>query len=282
MGKDRNPESYDVLKTYYSQIRNTPLLTFEEELELSRRIKNGDEAARTRMIKANLRLVVKIAKGFNIPGVSLMDLIQEGNLGLMHAVDKYDHVKQVRFSTYAAWWIRQVITRYLTDKRRTIRLPHKKEEVLRKIQIAKTSLSQQYMRQPKIEEIAAEVGVSNEDVRFILSIANDAILIETDRNDGELCTQIDSYGDRTYCPEREFFEKSSREATLKILNQLKEREKNILIYRFQLNGGERYTLRNIGSKMGISTETVRQIEINALRKLSNYAEDLKVYVEAAS
>ena len=273
-------EAYDILKAYYSQIRHINLLTFEEELDLSRRIQKGEEAARRKLIEANLKLVVKIAKSFLGPGLSMMDLIQECNIGLMRAVDKYDHAKQVRFSTYAAWWIRQVITRYLTDKKRTIRLPHKKEEVLRKIQNANNSLRQLYMRQPTVQEISAEIGISKEDVDFILSISNDVIYIETDKNENESNTQIDSYGDYTYCPEREFFKKSSREATLKVLNQLKEREKNILIYRYQLNGGKRHTLRNIGAKMGLSTETIRQIEFRALRKLSSHAEDLKLYMEA--
>ena len=280
MGKVKSSEPDDVLKAYYDQIRNIPLLTFEEELELSRRIQKGDKAARRRLIEANLKLVVKIAKGFSVPGVSLMDLIQEGNMGLMRAADKYDHQRQVRFSTYSAWWIRQVIIRYLTDKRRTIRLPHKKEEYLRKIQNANTVLRQLHMRQPTAEEIAEETGISKEDVDFILSIAYDVVPIEVEKHGSEYNAVIDTHEDRTYCPEQALLRKSSREATLKILNQLKAREKDILIYRYQLNGGKRYTLRNIGSKMGLSAETVRQIEINALRKLSDHAEDLRVYVEA--
>ena len=280
MEKTNTSEPYDILKAYYCQIRNTPLLTFDEELELSQRIQKGEEAARRRLIEANLRLVVKIAKGFLGSGISLLDLIQEGNIGLIRAVDKYDHAKQVRFSTYAAWWIRQVITRYLTDKKRTIRLPHKKEEILRKIQNANNSLRQVYMRQPTDEEIAADIGIPKEDVNYILSVSHDTIYFEPEKNGLETSNQIETYGDYTYSPEREFFKKSTQEATLKILNQLKDREKNILIYRYQLNGGKRHTLRNIGNKMGISTETVRQIEFRALRKLSNHAEDLRSYMEA--
>ena len=280
MGKEKESDVDDVLKAYYSQIRNTPLLSFEEELDLSRRIQKGDKVARCRLIEANLKLVVKIAKGFVVPGVSLMDLIQEGNMGLMRAAEKYDHNRQVRFSTYAAWWIRQVIIRYLTDKRRAIRLPHKKEEVLRKIQNAHTNLRQLHMRQPTVDEIAAESGISKQYVDFILSIAYDVIPIEVEKYGSEFNAIIDTHEDRTYCPEQALLRKSSHEATLKVLDKLKAREKDILIYRYQLNGGKRHTLRNIGNKMGLSAETVRQIEINALRKLSNHAEDLRVYVEA--
>ena len=268
------------LQSYFDQIRDIPLLTFEEELELSRCIQDGDEVARQKLIKANLRLVIKIAKAYVIPDVSLMDLIQEGNLGLMRAADKYDHQKQVKFSTYAAWWIRQSITRYLSNKRRTIRLPHRKEEVLRKIQQAYYNLRQILMRQPKAEEISAEIGVPRTDVEFLLNIAHDLIFIDNDKNDFDSIPVVEFHEDYTYCPERALIRKSSREATNQVLNCLKDREKNILIYRYQLNGGKQYTLKNIGDKMGLSTETVRQIELKALRKLRGHAEELRVFYES--
>ena len=272
--------SDDCLLSYFDQIKDIPLLTFEEELELSRCIHNGDKVARGRLIEANLRLVVKIARSYLKPDISLMDLIQEGNIGLMRAVDKYDYNKQVRFSTYAAWWIRQVISRFLSDKRRIIRLPHRKEEILRKIQQAYHTLSQLYMRQPKAEEIAAEICAPKEDVEFILSLVHDVITFEVEKNDGETPSGIEFHEDYTYSPERSLMKKSSREATLKVLNHLKEREKRILVYRYQLNGGKYHTLKNIGDKMGLSTETVRQIEIKALQKLRSHAEELRVYIEA--
>lgn len=280
MKRVNHPDSEDCLQSYFDQIKIIPLLTFEEELELSKRIQKGDKQARRRLIEANLRLVVKIARGYLTTDVSLMDLIQEGNMGLMRAVDKYDHAKQVRFSTYAAWWIRQVITRYLSDKRRIIRLPHRKEEVLRKIQRAYHTLSQLHMRQPKIEEIAAEIGVPQEEVEFILSLVRDIISFELEKSDGESVTAIEFHEDYTYNPERDFMKKSSREATLKVLNHLKEREKNILIYRFQLNGGKAHTLKNISDKMGLSTETIRQIELRALQKLRGHAEELRTFIDA--
>ncbi|KKL12836.1 hypothetical protein LCGC14_2531760, partial [marine sediment metagenome] len=145
----------DCLKVYFMQIKKTGLLNFEEELELSKKIQKGSKAARQRLIEANLRLVVRIAKGYLSSGVALLDLIQEGNLGLIKAASKYDHRKQVRFSTYASWWIKQAIVRSLSNKRRVIRLPHRKEERLRKINKVYNSLSQTLMRSPTTEEIGA-------------------------------------------------------------------------------------------------------------------------------
>ena len=275
-----NHGSDDSLQAYFDQIKDIPLLSFEEELELSRRIQNGDESARRRLIEANLRLVIKIARGYLTQDVSLMDLIQEGNMGLLRAVEKYDHLKQVRFSTYAAWWIRQVITRYLSDKRRTIRIPHRKEEMLRKIQQAYHALSQQHMRQPKVEELASEIGVSKDDVEFVLSLTHDIISLETNFSGEDSVPVIELHEDYTYNPERALIRKSSREATLQVLSHLKEREKRILMYRFQFNGEDRPTLKSISHRMGLSTETVRQIEIKAIQKLRSHAEELQTYFEA--
>ena len=200
MKKSLSRTNDENLIAYIDQIRKVPLLTFEEELELSRCIQNGNEAARCALIEANLRLVVKLAKRYVASNNSLMDLIQEGNMGLIRAVEKYDHNKQVRFSTYAAWWIRQAITRYLTDKRRTIRLPHRKEEVLRKIQKAYHSLSQLYKRQPKFAEIAAEIGIPAEDVEFILSLSSEILPLDTGWGNNEIAVVIDHLADHTYCP----------------------------------------------------------------------------------
>ena len=276
----KHKENDDGLQNYFERLKNIPLLTFEEEMELSRNIQNGDEAARNRLIESNLRLVVKIAKAYVAQDVSMMDLIQEGSIGLMRAVEKYDHAKQVRFSTYAAWWIRQAISRYLSNKRRTIRLPHRKEEIVRKIKQAYYNLSQKFMRQPKVEEIAAEVGISKSDVEFLLNLTNDFLPYETEVDNGESMTVVEFHEDYTYSPERTLLKKSSREATLQVLNYLKDREKRILMYRFQLNGGKQYTLKSISHKMGLSLETVRQIELRALKKLQRHAEDLRVYMTA--
>ena len=159
----------DNLKSYFDQIKKAKLLTFEEELELSRRIQAGDEAARMRLIESNLRLVVRIAKNYLTPEVSILDLIQEGNLGLMKAVSKYDFRKQVRFSTYASWWIKQAIVRSLSNKKRVIRLPHRQEEKLRKINKIYNNLSQVLMREPSLQEIAEEIGLEEEEVASIIN-----------------------------------------------------------------------------------------------------------------
>ena len=279
MKKSYNNANEDNLFAYMEQVRKIPLLTFEEERELCKCTKAGDEAACRRLIEANLRLVVKIARAYHNPSISLMDLIQEGNMGLMRAVEKFDHLKQVHFSTYASWWIRQGISRYLTDKRRTIRLPHRKEEVLRNAHQATHYLSQLYGRKPKIEEIAAEIGVPAADLEFILSLSSETVPLEIDCDDDE-SSVIEQLADFTYSPENILLKKSSREDTLKVVNELKDREKNVLICRYNLAGEDARTLRKISSKLGLSSETVRQIEIRALKKLRGQAEYLRAYMEA--
>jgi RNA polymerase primary sigma factor len=265
----------DIYLVYINNIKKIPLLTFEEELNLSREIQNGSAAARNKLIEANLRLVVKIARESFAGDISLQDLIQEGNIGLIHAAEKYDHLKQVKFSTYATLWIRQAISRYLLSKRRAIRLPQRKEEMLRRIQEAHYSLSQLYMRRPKIEEIAEETGISKVDVEFILNLSRDTVSMESERDNDESAEVFESVENLTYNPEQALIRKGSREAALKLLNLLKENERNILIYRYQLNGGGKYTLKNIGDKMGISAEAIRQIEFKAIRKLRSHTEYLQ-------
>lgn len=272
----------NVLQKYFVDIRTIPLLSFSEELELSKRIQRGDTSARKRLIEANLRLVVKIARTFSGVDASLMDLIQEGNIGLMRAAEKYDHLKNVRFSTYANWWIRQSISRYLANKCRAIRLPHRKEELFRKIQKACHVLSQNLMRKPSISEIADELGVPVEEIAGIINITNGPLSLEADAGDVESMSLMDLHEDYTYSPERAFMQKSFETDTHCYLNHLKDREKRILMYRYQLNGGERHTLKTIGDKMGISPETVRQIELRALRKMRDHVDPSwrSGYVEA--
>ena len=272
----------ETLQSYFNQIKAIPLLTFEEELELSQRINEGDTEAWKTLIQANLRLVVKIARSYANSDVSIMDVIQEGNIGLMHAAEKYDYKKNVRFSTYASWWIRQSISRYLTNRRRAIRLPNRKEETLRKIQKAYHVLSQSLQHQPKNEEIAAHLMIPVEDVDYILNITNSPLSLESDLGDDENAAMMDLNKDYRYNPEIDLMRKSFHADTMRVLEPLKEREKSILIYRYQLNGGEQHTLKKIGDKMGISPETVRQIEIKALAKLRENAGELcdSIYIEA--
>ncbi|MDR2258929.1 MAG: RNA polymerase sigma factor RpoD/SigA [Treponema sp.] len=272
----------DLLQSYFSQIKGIPLLSFEEELDLSKRIQQGEKEARQTLIKANLRLVVKIARLYSAPDVSFMDIIQEGNMGLIHAAEKYDHIKNVRFSTYAGWWIRQYISRYLSNKRRTIRLPHRKEEILKKIQRSYHTLSQTLMHQPRTADIAAEIGISVEDIEVILNLVNGFVSLEAEAGDDDFPSVMDLHEDYTYSPERAFLRQSSRDDALRFLNTLKDQEKRILMYRYQLDGCEWHTLKKIGDKMGISPETVRQIEMKALKKIRSNAEELRgcMYLEA--
>jgi RNA polymerase primary sigma factor len=267
----------DSLKSYFDQIKKTPLLTFEEELELSRKIEQGDTAARQKLVESNLRLVVKIAKSYLTPDVSFLDLVQEGNVGLLKAASKYDHRKKVRFSTYASWWIKQSITRALSNKRRQIRLPHRKEDALRKIQRTFNTLSQKLMRKPSVEEVAAELGMEVDEVVQILNISTSTVSMDSDLN-SESGTLHDVYEDYSFSPDKEVLQNALREETLQFLDRLREKEKKILLYRFAFYGGKKYTLKRISDELGISPETVRQIEIRALKKLRQHASELKEYV----
>ncbi|MDR3161176.1 MAG: RNA polymerase sigma factor RpoD/SigA [Spirochaetaceae bacterium] len=282
MYKKQDIQDDDIVQSYFNQIKAIPLLEFEDEVELSKRIQKGDKLARQRLIEANLRLVVKIARSYAISDVALMDIIQEGNIGLMHAAEKYDHNKNVRFSTYASWWIRQAISRYMTNKRRAIRLPQRKEEIFRKIQKAYHTLSQLLVHEPTSEEIAEEIGVPVEEVDSVISMTSGLISLEMDTGNDESAMVVDLHEDYTYSPERTVIRKYSRSDTMHVLNRLKEKERRILMYRYRLDGGEHYTLKKIGDKMGLSPETVRQIEIKALKKIRRVAGELQnfLYEEA--
>jgi RNA polymerase primary sigma factor len=277
---EKHKREDDALKSYFEEIKEHQLLSFEEELELSRKIEKGDEAARHRLIVANLRLVVKIAKTYISSGFGLLDLIQEGNMGLMRAAEKFDHRKQVRFSTYAAWWIRQSIVRAVAKKHNAIRLPHRKNSLLKKVQSAYYQLSQEMEQEPSIEDIAREVGVTEESVDQILQLGNPVVSLDSEIGD-DSSTLIDFYEDTTYDPERTFMNHSLKEDTLKFLDHLKERERQILLYRFSFYGGKKLTLKRIGEEMGISPETVRQIEMRAIRKLRDHSSEMAEYVHRA-
>ncbi|TVR33138.1 MAG: RNA polymerase sigma factor RpoD/SigA [Spirochaetaceae bacterium] len=279
MKTTRNQAAYqdDSLKAYFDQIKKTPLLSFDEEIALSKRVQQGDVSARQQLVEANLRLVVKIAKAYMTNDVAFLDLVQEGNLGLLKAASKYDHRKQVRFSTYASWWIKQSITRALSNKRRQIRLPHRKEDALRKIQKTYTSLSQSLMRPPTVDEVAGELGFPVDEVVQILNISSTVISLDSELNE-ESGTFHDVFEDYSYAPDAEVMRNSLREETLSFLERLKDKERQILLYRFSFFGGQKYTLKRISDEMGISPETVRQIEIRALKKLKEHAGELREYV----
>lgn len=267
----------NALKAYFRQIQRSALLSFDEELELSRKIQNGDELARQKLIEANLRLVVKISKSYVTADVNFLDVIQEGNLGLIKAAEKYDHKKNVRFSTYAAWWIKQSIVRALSKKRRAIRLPHRKEELLKNIQKTYYLLNQELSRKPSIDEIAHDLNEDPEDVAALVNSAGSVFSLDSTFDD-DSGTLMDMYEDTSYNPDDELMKKSFREETMKFLEHLLEKEKQILLYRFSFYGGKKYTLKHIGEEMGISPETVRQIEIRAIKKLKEHAVELKEYI----
>ena len=275
-GQDRNE---DALKAYFAKIKTIALLDAAEEQELARRIRSGDADARRRLVEANLRLVVKIARAFSTIDVPLIDLIQEGNLGLIRAAEKFDDRRMVRFSTYASWWIKQAITRSLVNSRRAIRLPHRKEELLKRIQRTQATLSQVYAREPTLVEVAAELGVEARAVETVLGMAGSLVPLESD-GDEDSGGVIDVYEDSTYSPDAELMKASIRAKTVEMLEVLLEREKKILMYRFEFFGGEKYTLKRIGAELGLSPETVRQIEKRAIRKLREEAEELATFAGA--
>ena len=224
-----------------------------------------------------MRLVVRIAREYVTSEISIMDLIQEGNLGLMKAAERFDYKREVRYSTYASWWIKQSIVRSLSNVRRTIRLPHRKEEKLRKINKAYNSLSQSLMRTPSPGEIAAEVGGSKEDVTLLMNAAISTISLDGPQNDGSASFQ-DLVEDNTYSPIKPLMNKNLKEEVMKLLSTLVEREKEVVLHRFSFFSEKKSTLKKIGDKMGVSPETVRQIEIRAIEKLRNAAINLEGFV----
>jgi RNA polymerase primary sigma factor len=267
----------DILQIYFDQLKAYPLLSADEELELARLIQQGDKKALHTLIQSNLRLVVKIARSYSTPDIPFMDLIQEGNMGLMHAAEKYDHAKKIRFCTYGALWIRQYITRYLTNKRRIVRLPHRKEEMLRKIQHTYHTLSQSLMHQPRTEDIAGELGISVQDIDFVVNMSSGPLPLEFDTEKDDGTTVLAVHEDYTYCPERNLMKQYYRDGAWRFLDRLKDREKQVLSYRYQLEDGEPYTLKEIGNKLDLSPETVRQIEKRALAKIRSHADEIEQF-----
>ncbi|HPE36028.1 MAG TPA: RNA polymerase sigma factor RpoD/SigA [Spirochaetales bacterium] len=267
----------DSLKMYYERVKLIPLLSAEEERELSMRIQMGEDAARSRLIEANLRLVIKIARSFSNFDIPLVDLIQEGNMGLIKAAERFDYRKNVRFSTYASWWIKQAVTRSLVNSRRAIRLPHRKEELIRRIHKIYGDLSQSLSREPTHAELAKELGISAQAVREALELSSAIVPLETEHDEEDCGSVIDVFEDLTYSPDIQFEREQDRTRTLALLEELMDRERKVLMYRFEFYGTGRSTLKTIGQTMGLSAETVRQIEKRALRKLRERNTELYEY-----
>jgi RNA polymerase primary sigma factor len=270
----------DPLKLYVRQIGDGPLLTPAEERELARRKDEGDEWAKRRLIECNLRLVMSITRNYVNSGVPLLDLIQEGNLGLIRAVEKFDYRMGYKLSTYATWWIRQAVTRAIADQGRTIRLPVHVVDQVRRVMRARRILTQKLNRDPLPEELAKESGLEPKRVRELLDLVEDPVSLETPVGDGD-----SMYGDmledvNSEQPDAALADLLRGVELLAALESLNERMRHVLELRFGLNGQIPKTLEEVGAELGVTRERVRQLESRALRELQAAAPDLRLYLRA--
>jgi RNA polymerase primary sigma factor len=278
--KEAAAPTQDPLKLYVRQIGDGRLLTPAEERELARLKDEGDQAAKRRLIECNLRLVMSITRNYTKAGVPLLDLIQEGNLGLIRAVEKFDYTMGYKLSTYATWWIRQAITRALADQGRTIRLPVHVAEQVRKVMRARRVLAQKLNREPVLEEVAKESGFTPERVRELFELVEDPVSLETPVGDGESL-----YGDliedtKSDRPDTTTAENLRSVELATALGALNPRMRLVLSRRFGLDGEAPQTLEQVGASLGITRERVRQLESRALRELRSVAPGLQLYLRA--
>lgn len=272
----------DPVRMYLKEIGKVPLLSAEEEIELAKRMEQGDEYAKKKLCEANLRLVVSIAKRYVGRGILFLDLIQEGNIGLIKAVDKFDWRKGYKFSTYATWWIRQAITRSIADQARTIRIPVHMVETINKLMRIQRQLLQEYGRDVKPEEIAKEMDLTVEKVREILKIAQEPVSLETpigEEEDSHLGDFIED--DKIASPSDAATFSMLKEQLMEVLGTLTDREQKVLKLRFGLEDGRARTLEEVGKEFDVTRERIRQIEAKALRKLRHpsRSKKLKDYLE---
>jgi len=272
----------DPVKVYLKDIGRVPLLSMEEEIELAQKMMDGDEVAKQRLSEANLRLVVSIAKRYVGRGMLFLDLIQEGNLGLMKAVEKFDYTKGFRFSTYATWWIRQAITRAIADQARTIRIPVHMVETINKLIRTTRLLVQELGRDPNPEELAKEMNISEERVREIQRIAMDPVSLETpigEEDDSHLGDFIED--NNASSPQEAASSALLKEQLLGILDTLTPREEMVLRLRYGIDDGHPRTLEEVGKEFGVTRERIRQIEAKALRKMRHpsRSKKLKDYID---
>ncbi|TML68972.1 MAG: sigma-70 family RNA polymerase sigma factor [Actinobacteria bacterium] len=268
----------DPLKLYVRAIGDGPLLTHGEERELARRKDAGDEEAKKKLIESNLRLVMSITRNYTKAGVPLLDLIQEGNLGLIRAVEKFDYKLGYKLSTYATWWIRQAVTRALADQGRTIRLPVHVADQVRRLMRARRQLAQKFNREPTQEELAKESGFTPQRVQELLDLVEDPVSLETPVGDGEsMYADLieDVHSER---PDETTSAKLRRKELAEALLRLDPRMRRVLALRFGLDGETPQTLEEVGVGLGITRERVRQLESRALRELRTVAPDLELYL----
>ena len=278
--EDERLQTSDPLKLYVRQIGDGRLLTASEERELARRKDLGDEAAKRRLIECNLRLVMSITRNYTKAGVPLLDLIQEGNLGLIRAVEKFDYRMGYKLSTYATWWIRQAVTRALADQGRTIRLPVHVAEQVRRAQRSRRQLAQKLNRDPSVEEIAKDSGFTIERVHELFDLVEDPVSLETPVGDGESMVADLIEDEKAESPDTATSDHARSVELAEAIERLNPRMKHVVLRRFGLDGRPPQTLEEVGAELGITRERVRQLETRALRELRTVAPGLQLYLRS--
>ena len=273
--------SDDSVRLYLREIGKIPLLSNEEEVDLAYRIVKGEKKAKDKMVEANMRLVVSIAKRYSGRGLDFLDLIQEGNTGLLRAVEKFDPDKGFKFSTYATWWIRQAITRAIADQARTIRIPVHMVETINKVLRATRKLTNELNREPTVEEIAKEMGMEPEKIDYVMKIKQDIASLDAtvgrdgDDEDSVLGDFIEDEG--RVSPEDAAAAQMLKEQIAEILSGLSEREQKVVKLRFGIGGGRPHTLEEVGAEFSVTRERIRQIEAKALSKLRKHKDTKKLH-----
>jgi RNA polymerase primary sigma factor len=271
--------SDDSVRLYLREIGKIPLLNPEEELALAQKVKAGDKGAKDKMAEANMRLVVSIAKRYSGRGLDFLDLIQEGNTGLLRAVEKFDPDKGFKFSTYATWWIRQAITRAIADQARTIRIPVHMVETINKLLRTQRRLTQELNREPTIEELAAEMEMEPEKIEYVMKIKQDITSLDANVRDDDDDSVLGDFieDEDAQSPEEAATTQLLKEQVKDMLSVLTEREQKILKMRFGLEDGKSHTLEEVGQEFSVTRERIRQIEAKALSKLRKHKDAKKLY-----
>lgn len=271
--------SDDSVRLYLREIGKIPLLTPEEELALAQKVKSGDKNAKDKMAEANMRLVVSIAKRYSGRGLDFLDLIQEGNTGLLRAVEKFDPDKGFKFSTYATWWIRQAITRAIADQARTIRIPVHMVETINKLLRTQRRMTQELNREPSIEELAREMEMEPEKIEYVMKIKQDITSLDANVRDDDDDSVLGDFieDEDAQSPEESATTQLLKEQVKDMLSVLTEREQKILKMRFGLEDGKSHTLEEVGQEFSVTRERIRQIEAKALSKLRKHKDAKKLY-----